>query len=90
MSAFTGKGNPSTIHTLEVAPPVFHVIKTDSKVPAGTVTSSTAVGTTCSPPMFPIFPQDLSENAFGPSFPPSSYPVANADSQTTEVLKAPR
>ncbi len=72
-----------------VYPPVFQVINTDSKVPSGTVTSSTAVGITCSPPIFPIFPQDLSENAFGPSFPPSSYPVANAESHTRDDLKDP-
>ncbi len=88
MSAFTGNGKPSTTQTLLVAPPVFQVTKTDSYVPAGTVTDSTAVGITCSPPMFPILPQDVDVNAFGPSPPPPSCPVAKADNQTIDVLKA--
>ena len=50
---------------------------------------SIALGSTCSPPMFPIFPQDVAENAFGPFPPELSSEVAKADNHAIEDLKAP-
>ena len=88
--AFTGNGNSSTIQTLLEAPPVFHDTNTVSQVPDGTVIVSRAVGITCSPPMFPIFPQDFAEKSFGPFPPELPSDVAKADSHATDDLNAPR
>jgi len=84
-----GNGKSSRIQTLLTAPPVFHETITVSQVPAGTVTVSIAFGITCSPPMFPIFPQDIAENSLGPFPPDLSSDVANADNQATDDLNAP-
>ena len=88
--AFIGNGNSSTIQTLLDAPPVFHPMRTVSHVSPAALTSSTAKGSTCSPPMLPILPHEVSLNAFGPLPPWSLSAVANADSHTTEDLNAPR
>ena len=51
---------------------------------------SIAIGRTCSPPIFPIFPQDISLKFLGPFPPELLSDVANADNQTIEDLNAPR
>ena len=84
VAAWIGNGKSSTTHTLLTDPPVFHVTKTVSHVPAGTVTSSIAVGSICSPPIFAILPQETSENALG------SLAVAYADSHGTDDPNARR
>ena len=85
----TGNGKSSTTQTLLVFPPVFHPTTTLSNVPPGVVTSSMVMGLTCSPPMFPIFPQDVEVNAFGPFPPELESDVAKAESHAIEDLKAP-
>ena len=90
VAPFTGNGKSSTIQTLLVAPPVFQPTTTVSQVPDFIVISSMDIGTTCSPPIFPIFPQDFAANSFGPLPPELPSEVANADNQATEDLKAPR
>ncbi len=90
VEAFIGNGKPSTTQTSLVAPPVFHETRTVSQVPDLIEIVSIPDGITCSPPIFPILPQDTEENSFGPFPPARSSDVANADSHATEDLNAPR
>ena len=89
VEALIGNGKLSTIQTSLVAPPVFHEIKIVSQVPEAIVIVSSADGITCSPPMFPILPQDTSPNSLGPFPPLLPSDVANADNHATEDLNAP-
>ena len=90
VAPFTGNGKSSTIQTLLTAPPVFQPTIMVSQVPDFIVKLSIDIGTTCSPPIFPIFPQDFASNALGPFPPELPSDVAKADNHATEDLNAPR